>query len=268
MKKRLLIVVLLVGLVAYWIFYPTTEKDVEGRSTSVFKVFKPKTKVDQLEDRIAALELQMRALQSQSEKMNTMVVGAAAHPDRISSEMVSPHSRSTAKIPASAEEVSSFMSTWKKNLSAYDQNRDGKLSVEEANVSPEVFAAVDSNGDGRIDDRDIELKQRFEEQANDYIKKRDGGDKAYPIEKTEFQGTEEEFAYVDKDRDGALAEGEYVEFLKQGRAERNRFDGNKDGSISIKELGVSPERFAQLDNDSDGKIEQWEVRRALYKKIW
>ena len=128
---------------------------------------------------------------------------------------------------------------------------------------------MDTDHNGQLDEREAKRFQQFLEQAQDYLKRREkNGDGSFPIEKREFEGPEQEFSYVDRDRDGATSEQEYIQFIQEARAQRERFDVNQDGELSASELGINSERFKRMDNDGDGSIALWEIRRAMYKGIW
>lgn len=239
----------------------------ESAGSSVFKLTKQKNTIEELEQRVAKLEQTVANLRMTS---NTQTQVKSMNAGADSSEDFS--AKSTAeiatKMPVSKEEVVTFSKKWKDNLSNYDSNRDGRLQSGEANLSPEAFHVVDVNGDGTIDQKDIDRLADLMEQAESYASKRDKGDKNYPIEKSEFGGSDQEFNLLDKDRDGYVSEFEYMEFLKYAKSERSRFDIDQDGQITPQELGTSKERFSLLDEDKDGAIETWEVRRAMIKHVW
>jgi Ca2+-binding EF-hand superfamily protein len=152
-----------------------------------------------------------------------------------------------------------------------DADGDGALSVDEMGISEEVFAKLDANEDGLLDQSELESglhelgKSR---RAERMIQNRDvDGDGALSVD--EMGISEEAFAKLDANEDGLLDQSELESGLPElGKtiwAERmiQDKDADGDGVLSVDEMGIPEETFARLDANEDGLLDQSELESHL-----
>jgi len=143
--------------------------------------------------------------------------------------------------------VERFSSWTAGNFTALDRNHDGRIVAREWNYDHESFRRVDRDGDGALtqaeflgtgsidDDRD----DRFE-----YID--DNGDGR--VERREWHGSAETFAWLDRNRDDILSRAEVV------------------GAPAASTTGANADRFTRADFDGDGRIQasEWQWSRRSF----
>ncbi len=109
-------------------------------------------------------------------------------------------------------------------LSQFDQNQDGKISKDEApERMRENFDRMDANGDGFIDETDMQqMMERFRQQAN--------------------MSMADRIKEMDKDGDGKISKEEAPERMREGF---DRIDTNSDGFVDATEMQQMFDRFRQ-----------------------
>ena len=91
------------------------------------------------------------------------------------------------------------------------------------------------------------------------VKKAQNEAKKYLIDKKEFdEAFEKTFAKYDRNRDGCIQMGEYVDFLGDLLATSGRKQYN---------LNVSMLNFERADKDGDGKISKEEFKKEFLKRM-
>ena len=144
-------------------------------------------------------------------------------------------------VPASAQEAGQQADSLR--------TRDGVTKALQAR-----FAAMDTNKDGLIDRTEAQAAQdRVQAEATAEI----------------LAQTDAAFAELDKDKNGALSKEEFratAPKLKPSdgpQAVISRFDGNKDGKVSLSEYEKPLlARFDGLDKNKDGKISDAESKAS------
>jgi len=158
-----------------------------------------------------------------------------------------------------------------------DTNRDGAISRAEWRGSPRSFEVHDWNGDGRLSGQEVaigaqrntnwedadHLPNRFERNVtwtqagfNNLDHNRDRR-----ITANEWHFDVETFRRVDRNRDGAL---DQPEFLGEGRDDLrgdnfDNLDGNNNGRVERNEWYGGADVFNDLDRNRDGVLSRFEV---------
>jgi Ca2+-binding EF-hand superfamily protein len=145
-----------------------------------------------------------------------------------------------------------------------------KLSAESMSVYKSEFDKYDTNKDGSIDVKELGQMVRGLGPLSVLFRLADA-DESGDISDAEVAAL---FRSADTDSDGTITFDEFL-VLRQGglvKAEFDKFDVNKDGSIDAKELGqmlrsLGPKSnlFRAADTDGSGDISDAEVL-ALFKK--
>jgi hypothetical protein len=152
-------------------------------------------------------------------------------------------------------------SEWRGNANSFrnhDWNGDGILSGDEvrAGARRQTGWSQDWNRDGRVDNLDSQIAQRF--RGYDM----DSDDR---VARSEWPGDARLFARLDRSRDGYLSMQEYTQgggfALDSQGGPSYRFsniDMNNDGSISRSEWHMSSADFNRLDVNRDNRISRFE----------
>ena len=196
-----------------------------------------------------------------------------------------------------------------------DADGDGRVSAAEWKGKEQGFARLDRNKDGFLDGKDGAMAMRGAGERGGKAKGRrgkgkDGGgkdgrgkdgahDSAAMLEqmkkrfaRTDANGdgkitadelpAERFLAMMDKNKDGAVDEAEFLAFAKQragggnrsGKAGRSgrrgrlnagmlrRFDRNKDGKVDADEFPGREELFARMDANKDGVLDEADIAAA------
>lgn len=100
--------------------------------------------------------------------------------------------------------------------------------------------------------------QRADRFMQEFDQNQDGN-----VPRDEYPGSDDAFARLDADQDGAITAAEVQNSLKRkGKSGGNfiaRFDADKDGKVSKDEFPRSDELFARLDTNDDGYIAEDEA---------
>lgn len=199
-------------------------------------------------------------------------------------------------------------------FAAMDTDRDGAISREEWKGTPRAFQNHDWNGDGQLSGQEVAIgpqrNTNFEEadhmpnRYERYVTWTQAGfnnldhNRDRKITANEWHYDTETFRRVDRNRDGAMDQAEFVgenwddaredsfddlDFNNNGRVERNEWLGgtqafsnldlNKDGVLSRYEVvggqettGDTWDQFASLDYDRNGSLgrEEWHWSRGSF----
>lgn len=149
------------------------------------------------------------------------------------------------KEPPSAEELAD------KIMEASDANGDSLLSIDELNISEELFENMDEDGDGTLSNSEIlnSLSSMLEDMKN---------------KKTSPQ----EFGQLLSDMGLDVPPppppmGGMPDTSKMAADIFSSKDTDSDALLSIEELDISEELFATLDTDEDGSISEDELAQGL-----
>jgi Ca2+-binding EF-hand superfamily protein len=125
--------------------------------------------------------------------------------------------------PAQAQEPN--IPSGEKTFARLDQNKDGKLSLDEAR--PKVvgrFVRLDGDSDGNVSAAEVELylKQQMERRRDRILASMDA-DKDGTISKLEIEGfVSRQFAAADADKDGAVVPQEMKAYYAERRKQAFR----------------------------------------------
>jgi Ca2+-binding EF-hand superfamily protein len=134
---------------------------------------------------------------------------------------------------------------WRGNANAFnnrDWNRDGMLSGDEVRVGSTTPASVDNQ------DFNASISDRF-----DYLDINGNGF----VDKNEWDGTDEAFTRMDRNRDNRLTTNELG---NTNSSAFNSVDTNRDGRITLQEWPWSHRAFDQQDSNGDGILQRNEYR--------
>lgn len=157
----------------------------------------------------------------------------------------------------------------------YDANQDGKVTKQEFTGDAEVFDLLDKDKDGVV--TTVELGLPVDYKPVPLLPKQDenpgmkgGGNQAKRLE--EFK---QRLLSWDTDKDGKVTREEY-----KGKASFDFMDRNKDGVLTIEDLGRggkggAPDpaevmnRFKEADKNADGKVtaEEWPGPPERFKQL-
>jgi len=143
-----------------------------------------------------------------------------------------------------------------------DADGDGLVTKDEVQAhSAQMFARMDANGDGKLDEADREVRRQ--------------------------ERREEMFARLDADNDGQVSKQEFMAFEHEGKRGQHRrmgdwrgnrgnmmalrADANRDGAISQAEFTEGMlKHFDHMDANKDGKVtkEERDAARSEMRDKW
>ena len=162
-----------------------------------------------------------------------------------SSSMIQQAQQSQRSTPPSSIELSS------KVMDISDLNSDSLLSIDEVNLSDEIFSSIDEDKDGLLSSSEIEtsFSDMLEGMKNQTTSPQEFGELltnmglSVPPEPSQIAGMPNITSIVS-------------EIF-------NKNDTNEDGLLSIDELEISDELMSSIDSDEDGNISQEELAQGL-----
>jgi Ca2+-binding EF-hand superfamily protein len=159
----------------------------------------------------------------------------------------------------------------------YDRNRDGKLSLQESGLTPEVFRALDADADGklspeeltglRLQPPDLEAAIDLEPAAGQPLRVRVLAGPNAQAARPDFAT----FSFADTDLELAVRPFDPISAaIADARQQFNRLDADQNGYLDRDELkdNVRFQRglFEAIDADGDGKIFWPEMERYVQSR--
>jgi Ca2+-binding EF-hand superfamily protein len=147
-----------------------------------------------------------------------------------------------------------------------DRNGDGRITRAEWHGSAKSFKEHDWNGDGVLSGQEVREGAKRQGHSKEHEKADDDRDNAFQnwddnrdgrIARSEWRGTAERFAVLDRDRNGFLTENE-AEGNEPPADLFSSVDVNRDGSIARQEWQWSQPSFDQRDTNRDGRLSREE----------
>lgn len=156
-----------------------------------------------------------------------------------------------------------------------DADGDGFLSTEEFGESEDVFAGLDSNGDGMVDAKELKAYHPnvyLSHHTSNVIKASDNdGDGVLNAE--ELGVPQQIFEALDKNSDGQADKSELLRsypvayFNNEITRIIANSDADGDGFLTADELGMSEELFARTDTNGDEQASSEELK-ALFQEFY
>jgi len=148
------------------------------------------------------------------------------------------------------------------NFASLDHNRDGRLSRSEWHASRALFNRVDTNRDGFISQReflgDAAVDQDREDRFGDLDVNRDRR-----VTRDEWHGSRAVFEALDENHDGVLTRQEAEGSGWTGdRDEFASVDVNRDGAITPDEWHWNQAAFRRLDTNRDNRLSRGEFETS------
>ena len=159
-----------------------------------------------------------------------------------------------------------------------DKNRDGSISRQEWRGSDRSFEVHDWNKDGQLSGPEVEVGGRREtpvEQADHQPNRFERNvnwtaagftsldhNRDRRLSANEWHFDQETFRRVDRNRDGALSQAEFVGSATEDDDRGDSFDDlddNNNGRVERSEWHGGAEVFARLDRNRDGSLSRFEV---------
>jgi hypothetical protein len=151
-------------------------------------------------------------------------------------------------------------------IQKFDQNGDGKVSMEEFPGPQDHFTNLDTSGDGYIDASEApQGPPHHGMKEGGFIQKfdKDGDGK---VSKEEFPGSQEQFTNLDTNGDGTIDASEAPKgpprHGMKGGGFIQRFDKDGDGKVSKEEFPGPQDHFTTLDTNGDGYIDASEAPKG------
>ena len=148
------------------------------------------------------------------------------------------------------------------NFTNLDHNRDGRLTANEWHFDVETFRRVDRNRDDAVNLQEF-LGENWDDDRGESFDDMDWNNNGI-VERSEWHGGNEEFNWLDRNRDGRLTRFEVVG--SQASLETwDQFQGldfDRNGSLSRAEWHWSANSFTQRDTNRDGVISRQEFTNA------
>lgn len=165
--------------------------------------------------------------------------------------------RGRAEVDYDEQRRSEFHDWTDAGFRGLDHDRNDRISRGEWHYDREAFTRADRNRDGALTrneflnaDSDDDRGDRF-----DYLDVNRNG----RIEESEWHGSDDAFAWLDRDRDRSLSSAELVGDETPGRDLFASLDANGDDRITGDEWHWSRRSFTQRDRDRDGAISRREL---------
>src|SRR6185369_16001799 len=144
---------------------------------------------------------------------------------------------------------------------AWDTNRDGRLEIGEMQQNQANFRAMDCNHDGYLSYDELTNRYRCDENSSTSV----------PPPVVDPVRDDDEYARLDRNRDGVLTQGEWVSGVDAFR----RYDRNTDGRVTRDEYGNPLDansvegRFQSEDLNNDGMITrgEWRGDRVTFDRL-
>ena len=122
---------------------------------------------------------------------------------------------------------------------------------------------TDLDLDDEIAPWEIEKTRRLDKRAENYPRRNDNGDGAYPIEQSESPMPEDSFDNIDANGDDQLDKDEYYMHLVRSEAIFMQHDENGDRKISHGESGLSASEFENHDSNHNNTLNDLEWQKVV-----
>jgi hypothetical protein len=127
----------------------------------------------------------------------------------------------------------------------------------------EELERTDLDLDEEISPWEIEKTRRLDRRAENYPRRNDNGDGAYPIEQNESPMSEDSFDNIDTNGDDQLDKDEYYMHLVRSEANFMQHDKNGNGQISHGESKLSTSEFKNHDTNHNNTLSDLEWQKVV-----
>lgn len=188
-----------------------------------------------------------------SQHLNNAKTAAANTPNKASKNGL-PYTKGTgASLSTSLTPGSYSTPAASSYLRKNDKNRDGQLSRDEVTLSPEAYAKLDANSDGKVTKTELQNALRGKDAAI-YQYYRSGGAQTHSRD------------VVTTLLSNAGGTGGVASISQAVSKYMGDHDKDRDGKLSLSETTLSAEQYAKLDLNADGKLAKNELEKALNGK--
>jgi hypothetical protein len=142
-----------------------------------------------------------------------------------------------------------------------DRNRDGRIVPNEWYYGPEAFRRADRDRNGALSAQEFENNAQFDDDRDDRFENLDMNNNGR-VERREWHGTDDAFAWLDRNNDNVLSRAEVVGDGSTRFDSFGSIDNNGNGRLELGEWQWNAVSFRRYDSNGDGFISRQEFSAA------